>query len=94
MSKPEKQGIVLALGGGGARGIAHIGVLEVLEREHIPVRAVAGTSIGAEIGAFLAVGTPVATIRELACRMDWVSTMRLFTPDFGEAGFSAGKGIR
>jgi len=91
---PGKQGIVLALGGGGARGLAHIGVIEVLEREQLPVRAVAGTSIGAEIGAFLAVGTPVATMKKLACRMDWISTMRLFTPDFGEAGFSAGKGIR
>jgi len=94
MSEPQKPGIVLALGGGGARGIAHIGVLEVLAREQIPVRAVVGTSIGAEIGAFLAVGTSVEAMKELACSMDWISTMRLFTPDFGEAGLSAGKGIR
>jgi len=94
MSEPRKPGVVLALGGGGARGIAHIGVLEVLAREKIPVRAVVGTSIGAEIGAFLAVGTSVKTMKKLACSMDWISTMRLFTPDFGEAGFSAGKGIR
>jgi NTE family protein len=91
---PAQSGIVLALGGGGARGLAHIGVLEVLAREGIPVRAVVGTSIGAEIGAFLAVGTPVERMKELACRMDWISTMRLFTPDFGEAGISTGKGIR
>jgi len=94
VSKAKKQGVVLVLGGGGARGIAHIGVIEVLVREKIPIRAIAGTSIGAEIGAFLAAGTSVETMKELACRMDWVSTMRLFTPDFGEAGFSAGKGIR
>jgi len=94
MNKPEERGIVLALGGGGARGITHIGVLEVLAREHIPVRAVVGTSIGAEIGAFLAGGTSVDTMKKLACRMDWISTMRLFTPDFGEAGLSAGKGVR
>jgi len=94
MSEPQKPGVVLALGGGGARGIAHIGVLEVLAREQIPVRAVVGTSIGAEIGAFLAVGTSVEAMKKLACSMDWISTMRLFTPDFGEAGFSAGKGIR
>ncbi len=42
---------VLALGGGGARGFAHIGVLEVLEREGVPIRAIAGTSMGAVIGA-------------------------------------------
>jgi len=94
VSKVEKKGIVLALGGGGARGITHIGVLEVLARENIPVRAVVGTSIGAEIGAFLAVGTSVERMKKLACRMDWISTMRLFTPDFGEAGLSAGKGVR
>jgi len=86
-------GLVLALGGGGARGIAHIGVLEVLERERIPIRAVVGTSIGAEIGAFLATGTPVVQMERMATDMDWISTMRLFTPDFGEAGLSSGKGI-
>ena len=43
--------IGLALGGGFARGMAHIGVLKVLEQEGIPVRAVAGTSVGALIGA-------------------------------------------
>jgi NTE family protein len=42
---------VLALGGGGARGFAHLGVLEVLEKEGLPIRAIAGTSMGAVIGA-------------------------------------------
>jgi NTE family protein len=44
-------GIGLALGGGFARGIAHIGVLKVLESENIPIRCIAGTSVGALIGA-------------------------------------------
>jgi len=43
--------IGVALGGGFARGIAHIGVLKVLEEEQIPIRAVTGTSVGALIGA-------------------------------------------
>jgi NTE family protein len=43
--------IGLALGGGFARGIAHIGVLRVLEQEGIPVRVIAGTSVGSLIGA-------------------------------------------
>ncbi|HJQ98914.1 MAG TPA: patatin-like phospholipase family protein, partial [Candidatus Polarisedimenticolaceae bacterium] len=42
--------IGLALGGGGARGGAHVGVLEVLEELHVPVDAIAGTSMGAMIG--------------------------------------------
>ena len=41
----------LALGGGGARGFAHIGVLAAMEEHGIPLRAVAGTSMGALIGA-------------------------------------------
>ncbi len=48
--------IGLVLGGGGARGAAHIGVLKVLEREHIPIHAVAGTSVGAVIGGLYAAG--------------------------------------
>ncbi|GMT41174.1 MAG: hypothetical protein IEMM0001_1909 [bacterium] len=94
MNRVRDRGLVLALGGGGARGLAHIGVIEVLVREKIPVRAIVGTSIGAEIGAFFATGTPIKEIRELACRMDWVSTMRLFTPDSSEPGVSTDKGIR
>jgi len=43
--------IGLALGGGGACGLAHIGVLKVLERERIPIDLIMGTSIGAVVGA-------------------------------------------
>ncbi|MFQ5636879.1 MAG: patatin-like phospholipase family protein [bacterium] len=46
--------IALALGGGGARGCAHIGVLKVLEREKIPIDFIAGTSIGAVVGSVYA----------------------------------------
>lgn len=46
-----RQGVVLALGGGGARGLAHLGVLEVIEEAGIPVAGIAGTSAGAVVGA-------------------------------------------
>jgi len=88
-----KKGIVLALGGGGARGLSHIGIIEVLVREGIPIRAVTGSSIGAEIGAFLAAGTSIDEMIRLGSEMDWISTFRLFTPDFADAGISTGKGI-
>lgn len=88
------EGIVLVLGGGGARGLAHIGVLEVLAEEEVPVRAVVGTSIGAEVGAFFAAGVPVDKIRRIAMQTDWLQTMRLFSPDFSEGAISSGKGIR
>src|SRR6202030_4040935 len=50
-SEPHLPSIGVALGGGFARGMAHIGVLKVLEEEGIPVRIITGTSVGALIGA-------------------------------------------
>ncbi|MFB6285223.1 MAG: patatin-like phospholipase family protein [Candidatus Bipolaricaulia bacterium] len=60
----------LALGGGGARGYAHIGVLRVLQRHEIPVRAVAGTSIGAVIGAAFAAGIDLDRLQCLLKELD------------------------
>ncbi|MGE0385995.1 MAG: patatin-like phospholipase family protein [Gammaproteobacteria bacterium] len=86
-------GIVLALGAGGAQGIAHVGVLQVLAEHGIPVRAVAGTSIGAEIGAFLASGMDAAAITSLATRFDWKQTLQLFMPDLAAGGLVSGQNI-
>ena len=47
--------VALVLGGGGARGLAHIGALKVLEKENIPIDLIAGTSMGSIIGACYAV---------------------------------------
>jgi NTE family protein len=53
---------VLALGGGGARGFAHLGVLEVLEQQRLPLKGIAGTSMGAVVGAmYLAYGSSSQT---------------------------------
>jgi NTE family protein len=62
--------ITLALGGGGARGAAHIGVLRVLEHEGFRVRAVAGTSIGAIVGALYASGQSADQLENLFCTVD------------------------
>ena len=58
--------IGVALGGGFARGIAHIGVLKVLEQEGIPVRVITGTSVGALIGACYCSGLSPAEMEEVA----------------------------
>jgi NTE family protein len=58
----ERAGIGLALGGGFARGFAHLGVLQVLEQNHIPVSHIAGTSVGSILGAAYASGAPLARI--------------------------------
>ena len=57
--------IVLALGGGGARGAAHLGVLRVLEKEGIPVDMIAGTSMGAIVGGLYAAGLSPDQIQTL-----------------------------
>lgn len=63
--------IGLALGGGGAKGGAHIGVLSVLERERIPVDYIAGTSIGSLIGALYALGYNAEEIKETMLSIPW-----------------------
>jgi NTE family protein len=62
--RPPKIG--LALGGGFARGLAHIGVLKVLEEEQIPIDFIAGTSVGSVIGASYASGISAKELAEIA----------------------------
>ena len=62
-----RPGIGLALGGGFARGFAHLGVLRVLEQNRIPVSHIAGTSVGSILGAAYASGAPLEQIME-TCR--------------------------
>jgi len=57
-----RPGIGLALGGGFARGFAHLGVLQVLEQHSIPISCIAGTSVGSILGAAYASGAPLARI--------------------------------
>jgi NTE family protein len=73
--------------------LAQIGVLQVLAANNIPVRAVAGTSIGAEVGAFVACGVSVPEMVELATGFDWKLTMMLFLPDLPTGGLVSGKRI-
>lgn len=68
---PGRPRIGLVLGGGGARGAAHIGVLRELERQKIPVDAIAGTSMGAIIGGLYAAGHTVDELEELVRSIDW-----------------------
>src|SRR6266436_9072073 len=68
--------IGVALGGGFARGIAHIGVLKVLEEEGIPIRMIAGTSVGALIGAAYCSGLTIAELEEVAHRVSFTTFAR------------------
>lgn len=63
--------IGLVLGGGGARGAAHIGVLKVLERERVPICRIAGTSMGAIVGGLYAAGYSADEIEAILSAVDW-----------------------
>jgi len=73
--RPRRPRVGLALSGGFARGIAHIGVLRVLKEQHIPIDCVSGTSVGALIGAAYAAGTSLEEMEKQAA-------LTIFT-DFG-----------
>jgi NTE family protein len=75
-SAPRTPAIGLALGGGFARGIAHIGVLKVLEEENIPVRVIAGTSVGALIGASYCSGLSISELQEIGRNTRFTSLAR------------------
>ena len=69
--KPAKVGLVLS--GGGARGISHIGILKVLERERIPIDCIAGTSFGAIIGGLYSLGYSADEIEAIVLHQEWDS---------------------
>ena len=72
---PHREGVVLVLCGGGMKGLAHIGVFEVLEREKIPVAAVIGTSMGAIMGGLYSAGYTPAEMREILSKVDLMEIM-------------------
>ena len=73
----------IALGGGFARGIAHIGALKVLEEENIPVDYVAGTSVGAIIGAGYCSGMTAAELADMARTLRFTDFARLTLSRYG-----------
>ena len=68
--------IGIALSGGGARGLAHIGVLKVLEELRVPVHCITGTSMGAIVAGSYASGTSAAELEELVLKADWDEIFR------------------
>jgi NTE family protein len=84
-SGPRTPIIGLALGGGFARGMAHIGVLKVLEEEGIPVRLIAGTSVGALIGASYCSGVSVQELEKLARSVRFTTFARWTVSRYGFA---------
>ena len=81
----EDKRIGLVLSGGTARGLAHVGILKVLEEEKVPVEYVTGTSMGSIIGGLYSVGYTPDEIEKIASEMDWLA---LFNDSIERKGIS------
>jgi NTE family protein len=77
---PTRPTIGVALEGGGAKGLAHIGVLRWFEEHHIPVDYIAGTSMGGLVGGLYATGHRAAELQEIVSKIDWNQVLAGETP--------------
>lgn len=78
INKPIGPTVGLALGGGGARGLANVGALKILSQAGIKIDYIAGTSIGAIIGAWLALDKSLEELEELCFSFDRSKAWRQF----------------
>ncbi len=76
LPKAGRPRICLVLSGGGARGMAHIGVLKVLEELKVPIDCIAGTSMGAVVGGLYASGMSAREIDATMRSVDWQEAFR------------------
>lgn len=80
MKKSKQLKIGLALGSGGPKGLAHIGVIKILEENNIPIDFISGSSIGAMIGGFYAATKDVRQVEKVALDTDWKRIFSLIDP--------------
>ncbi len=92
-SKAPRKKVGLALGSGAARGLAHIGVLEVLEREGIPIDMIAGTSMGAVVGALYAKGYGIEPMKSLVLELTARRLTYFLDPALPKTGLIRGRKI-
>jgi len=90
----KKKKVGLALSGGAARGLAHVGVLRVLQKEGIPIDMIAGTSAGAVMGAAYAWSQDTARMTRDALDAGWKRMAPLIDPSLPRTGFIKGKKIQ
>jgi len=94
MPESKRPKIGLALGSGGARGLAHIGVIKVLEENNIPIDYIAGSSIGAMVGGFYASGLSVKEIEEIALSTDWRRVFSTLFEPSSKKGLIGGEKVK
>ncbi|MFZ5363948.1 MAG: patatin-like phospholipase family protein [Patescibacteria group bacterium] len=91
--KKKKHKVGLALGSGGARGLAHIGVIKVLLENNIPIYCIAGSSIGALVGGIYATTGDVRGVEKIARGNNWRQLLDLMWDPTLKGGLNSGKKI-
>ena len=91
MSKDnERPTVALVLAGGGAKGMAHLGAIKVIESRGIPIDIIVGTSMGSIVGGLYSIGYTSDELLEIAQGTDWLNLI-LDKPDFGSELLTAKK---
>ena len=80
---PKVVKVALVLGAGAAKGFAHVGVLKVLEANHVPVHWIVGTSVGSLVGSLYAYGYPAYDLQKIAMGLEKGEIVDLTVPDNG-----------
>lgn len=88
----SKRSISLVLGSGGARGLAHIGVIEVLEEQDFDIQSIAGCSMGALVGGVYAMGK-LPDYKDWVCALERTDVLKLLDFSFGSSGLIKGDRI-
>lgn len=88
-----KKRVGLALGGGAAKGMAHIGVVEVLQEEGIPIDLIAGTSMGGLVGALCALGRDCRLIKDEALKINVMKMLSWADLAVPKSGLFGGKAV-
>lgn len=74
-TQPQRKKVGLVLSGGGARGVAHVGVIKVLEEAGIPIDYIAGTSMGSLVGALYAIGYTPEQMSHILTSQNWMELL-------------------
>lgn len=93
MAVSKQFNVGLALGSGGPKGLAHIGVIKVLEENNIPINFISGSSIGAMVGGFYAVTKDIRWVEKVALSTSWRLIVSLLDPSFRQ-GLLGGNKVR
>ncbi len=93
-AEPHRKKIGLALSSGAARGLAHVGVIDVLHKEGIPIDMIAGTSSGAVMGSVYAWNRDTDKMKEHALDPSWKKLAPMIDPSFPKTGFIKGRKLK